>query len=274
MIMTDDGLDIYLKEVSQYPLLTREDEQNLFGRLRRGDESAREQIVRCNLRFVVKLALRYQGQGLSLADLIQEGNMGLLEVVDRFDPAKGFRLSTYAAFWIKQAIQQALNRHSRLIRLPIRKSRMLGKMREASRSFSKREGREPNVEELSSMIDLPIDKVEMLAGYNEPALSLDSSPTDGPALEDLLPQRQITGPRESAMVQEMTDRVQAVMQTLQPREQRILALRYGFPDRKGLSLRNTSKQVGLSQEGVRRAEKRALEKLAHGPTQRLIAGLL
>jgi len=275
MISVEDGLEVYLREVSKFPVLTRDEEHALFKRLRGGDETVREQIVRCNLRFVVKMALRYQNQGMSLADLIQEGNMGLLEVVEKFDHKKGFRFSTYAAFWIKQAIQQALCKQSRLIRLPIRKSRMIGRINEASKSFNKREGREPSYDEISELVELPADRVEQLSRLNEPALSLDSAPEEGaPTLEDILPQTGVPSPRETAMSNQLRQRVRRVMSALTDREKRILFLRFGFNTRRALSLRNTSVFVGLSQEGVRRVEKKAIEKLRRAPFEPLIAGLL
>jgi len=275
MISIEDSLDIYLREVGRYPILTREEEQALFKRLRQGDEKAREEIVRCNLRFVVKMALRYQGQGVSLPDLIQEGNMGLLEVVDKFDHRKGFRFSTYAAFWIKQSIQQALCKQSRLIRLPIRKSRMIGRINEAAKSFTKRYGREPNADEIAEMVNLPPERVEQLEQLSEPALSLDSAADpDSPPLEDLLAQKGNPDPREHAVQQQLKRRVQRVIRRLSDRERRVLLLRYGFNGKKSLSLRNTSIHVGLSQEGVRRVERRALKKLRLPPFEPQIAGLL
>lgn len=275
MISVEDGLDTYLREISKFPVLSREDEEALFARLSGGDESAREEIIQCNLRFVVKMALRYQGQGVPLPDLIQEGNMGLLEVVSKFDHTKGYRFSTYAAFWIKQSIQQALCKQSRLIRLPVRKSRAIGKLSEASKSFAKREGREPNVDELAEIVEVPAEKVEMLSRLGQPALSLDNPPTEEtPALEDVLSQQDAPSPRDAAMDEQLRNRVHKVMSTLDQRERRVLSLRFGFRGRKPLSLRNTSLYVALSQEGVRRVEKKALEKLRRGTTREQIVGLI
>jgi len=196
-------------------------------------------------------------------------------VVDRFEYRRGFRFSTYAAFWIKQAIQQALCKQSRLIRLPIRKSRMIGKMNEAARGFSKRMGREPTCEELAELVGSTAEDVEQLARLNEPALSIDTPPdADAPCLEDILPQKGIADPRERAMTRQMSSRVRATLGLLSERERRILSLRFGFNDRKPLSLRNTSARVGLSQEGVRRVEQRTLGRLRQGPLRASLAGLL
>jgi RNA polymerase primary sigma factor len=275
MIAVEDGLDIYLKEVSKFPVLSREDEQRLFADMRGGSEAARQEIIRCNLRFVVKMSLRYQNQGVALPDLIQEGNMGLMEVIDKFDPDRGFRFSTYAAFWIKQSIQQAICKQSRLIRLPIRKSRMIGKINEFIKTFSKREGREPNVDEIANMVELPPDRVEQLERMNEPALSLESArDEDGPALENMLPQSDVASPIDSAIKGQMKQRVRQALENLTDREQRILSLRFGLVGGRALSLRNTSAYVGLSQEGVRRVEKKALEKLRRAPLKPLIADLI
>ena len=275
MIAIEDSLDVYLREISRYPVLNPVDEKLLFKRLNAGDETAREEIIRCNLRFVVKMALRYQNQGIPLPDLVQEGNMGLMEVVDKFDYRKGFRFSTYAAFWIKQSIQQALCKQSRLIRLPIRKSRAIGKIQEASKFFAKREGREPNADELSVIVNLPADRVEQLSRMNEPALSLDyTADENAPALEDVLAQETTPNPCEAAMADQLKARVKNVMNCLNERERRILSLRFGFIGRRGLSLRRTSKFIGLSQEGVRRVEKKAIEKLRRTPLQKQIVGFL
>jgi RNA polymerase primary sigma factor len=149
MAKFDESLKTYLREISQQPVLTRSEEVHLFKRLKKGDEEAREQIIASNLRFVIKIALSFADRGLPLADLIQEGNVGLLEVIGKYDYRKGFRFSTYAAFWIKQSIQLALRKQCSLIRLPIRKSRFMGKLNEVIAKFVQEQGREPTVAELA-----------------------------------------------------------------------------------------------------------------------------
>lgn len=277
MISIEDGIDAYLKDVSQYPVLTRQEEFDLFERHSNGDTEARDEIIRRNLRFVVKMALGYQNQGVGLADLIQEGNIGLIEVVGRFDHRRGFRFSTYAAFWIKQAIQQVICRQGRLVRLPIRKTRALSKINEATRSFSAREGRTPTATEIADIVGVPVEQVDMLARLNQSALSIDQHPDDedyGPSLQDVLPETDTPGPRETAMGSQLRRRVRKILDQLGERERRILFLRFGFDGGKGLSLRKTSAQVGLSQEGVRRIEQKTLKQLAHGAMGEQLVGLV
>ena len=261
--MLQDGVSVemYMQEVGAIPVLTQKEEVGLFRRLESGDESVREQIVRANLRFVVKIAGGFLGQGLPLADLIQEGNIGLLEVIDKFDYHKGFRFSTYASFWIRQAIQTGLRKQRGITRLPVRKSRLLGHINEAVQDFSIKTGREPTTEEISASLEVEEASVKQLMPFRKSYFSLDEPHGEGQAsLLDSLPS---DGKSPSDVCEEkmLKKQVLQLMNRLDARERKILGLRFGFLTGSGFSLRKASRAMGLSQEGVRRIEKKALAKL-------------
>ncbi|MFH0793388.1 MAG: sigma-70 family RNA polymerase sigma factor [bacterium] len=271
----DEGTQIYLREIGGSKILTKEEEIALFKRLEARDESVREEIVQANLRFVVRIASTFAGKGLSMSDLIQEGTIGLLEVIDKFDYHKGFRFSTYAAFWIRQSIQLALRKNGCLIRLPIRKSRMLGKIGEFVANRAKNTGKEPTLQELAEFTSLPEKKLERLLRLRDSVLSLDSVNTeDGSSLLDTVPAPQESTPFEACHRKQMKEKVSQVMGYLNEKERRVLRLRYGFERGKALSLRGASRYVGLSQEGVRRVEHKALGKLRRPSIRAYIAGLI
>ena len=262
--MLHDGLSVeaYMKEVGQIPVLSPKEEVELFRRYQTGDEAAREKLVRSNLRFVVKIASGFGGQGLPLSDLIQEGNTGLLEVIDKFDHRKGFRFSTYASFWIRQAIQMGLRRQRGITRLPVRKSRLLGHMKEAINDFLRRDGREPTAAELAETLEVDESVIEQLMQYRKSYCSLDEEPAEGhTSLLETLPSTDTPSPRDACAEKLLKRQVAKLLQLLDARERKILSLRFGFLTGSNFSLRSTSKVMGLSQEGVRRIEKKALAKL-------------
>lgn len=271
----NDEMRIYLREVSKKSVLTREEEVALFKRLAEGDESARHVIVEANLRFVIKIALGFAGRGVPLPDLIQEGNIGLLEVVDKFDYRRGFRFSTYAAFWIRQAIQLAIRKQCNVIRLPVRKSRFLGLLNEKINDFAQSHGRVPTAHDLADVVDMHEDQLEHLMQLRDSVLSLDADEDEeGCALLSKIPDEETPSPVEQCMARETKHRVANVLDSLDAREQKVIKLRYGFHSGKNLSLRITSKMVGLSQEGVRRVERNALHKLRRPAVRSAVAGLL
>lgn len=271
----DDSLQVYLKDIANHRLLSREDEAEIFQRYESGDKTAREEIARCNLRLVVKIALQFRNLGVPMADLIQEGNIGLLHVIDKFDWRKGFRFSTYAAFWIRQEIQAYLRSTGTLVRLPVRKSRLIGKINETIRHFNNMEGRDPSAEEIALFLDIPEEKVSVMLGLRESVVSLDQEwNEEGSTLMNTLADG---GPAPDAalLTEEMKRVVRASLVHLSDREREVIELRYGLKnDGKCHSLRKASKFVGLSQEGVRRIEHRALEKLRRPMVAGTMANLL
>jgi len=271
----NEDMKLYLKEVASKQVLTRDEEVALFKRLAAGDTSARHEIVEANLRFVIKIALQFTGRGVPLPDLIQEGNIGLLEVVEKFDYRKGFRFSTYAAFWIRQAIQMAVRKNGNVIRLPIRKSRFMGHLNETINNFTASNGRAPSIDELSHLLEMEPEKLEQLMGMRESILSLDMEMEDeGGQLLNRIPDTSTPTSLEYSMEREQNRKVQKALDTLSDKEQKVLKLRYGFDSGKGLSLRSTSKLVGMSQEGVRRVERAAIRKLRRPQSSQIMAGLL
>jgi RNA polymerase primary sigma factor len=264
----------YLDSVQNEPVLTRQEEVALFKRYEDGDADAFEKIVRANLRFVVKVAYEYAHRGVPLADLIQEGNIGLLEVIPKFDWRKGFRFSTYAAFWIRQAIQTALRQQCGTIRLPIRKSRMLGRIGEYMNEHYLQHGREPTSTEIAEQVGSTADEIERLLQMREGLLSLDAQDDeDSRPLAERVP-AEGKSPRDVAAARQASAHVARVLDYLGEREQRVLRIRFGFDHGRTLSLRRTSKIIGLSQEGVRRIERRALNKLRRPVLREMVAELV
>jgi RNA polymerase primary sigma factor len=274
----NDEMKIYLTEVSSHKLLTREEELDLFRRHRRGDETAREAIINANLRFVLKIALQYAGRGVSISDLVQEGNLGLMDVVEKFDPEKGFRFSTYAAFWIRQSVQLALRKHVGAIKLPIRKSRLLGRLNEEVRAFTGEHGRMPQPQELALLLDTTVEVLEEIMQVSDSMISLDRPDDEATNERGLLNRLQdplAVSSLNHAIECEQRDKVAEALATLSSRERQVLHLRYGFADGNSMSLRDASKHVGMSQEGVRRTERVALKKLRSTPqSAQLIGGLI
>lgn len=271
----NEEMRFYLKDVAKRKVLTRDEEVALFKRLSEGDEFARAEIVEANLRFVIKIALQFAGRGVPLPDLIQEGNIGLLEVVSKFDYRRGYRFSTYAAFWIRQSIQMALRKQSNVIRLPIRKSRMLGHLNEAINNFTQSHGRHPTTGELARVVDMDEVKLEQLLRLRDSVLSLDVEPEEeGGQLLQRLVDEKTPSALDYCLDAEKRRHVGRVLNMLTEKERKVLELRYGFDGLGNLSLRHTSKLVGMSQEGVRRVERAALKKLRRTQSTDLVAELV
>ena len=256
-----DGVQDYLKDAGKHPVLTREQEVALFQRLEAGDEDAREEIVRCNLRFVVKIALQFRSLGMPLGDLIQEGNIGLLHVINKFDWRKGFRFSTYAAFYIRQEIQAAIHRNISLIRLPVRKARLLGKIHEVVNRYNELQGRDPSLREVAAELGETVEKVQPLMELRHSFTSIDAERNeDEYTLAETLP-APTEAPSAAIEHKQNCAAVRDMLGFLSDRERKVIELRFGFSNGREHSLRKASKVIGLSQEGVRRVEHRALNKL-------------
>lgn len=259
----EDGIQDYMKEASDHRLLSREEEVEIFQRIEAGDDTAREEMVRCNLRFVIKIAMAFKGLGLPLADLIQEGNIGLLNVIEKFEWRKGFRFSTYAAYYIRQEIQAAIHRSGNMIRIPVRKSRLLTKINELFARYHEKLGREPSIEELSAHLDVSQEKIESVLELRHFFSSMDQEITDdGMTLSESMSNDEDEQIISNIHDQEVTCQVRDSLGYLSDREREVIELRFGMTQEdECLSLRQASKVIGLSQEGVRRVEHRALEKL-------------
>lgn len=268
-------LRIYLDEIGPNRVLTRDEEVELFRRIGEGDEEARETVIQCNLKFVIRLARQFSGRGLPLEDLAQEGNIGLLEAIGKFDCERGFRFSTYSAFWIRQAMQVAVRQRGSLIRIPARKSRQLGLMREMIQECWSLQGRPPTEEELGERLEISSEKARELARIGEAVLSLDM-PTDerGATLMDFVPDIDCERTEQLAMDNQRVECVERAMGVLNEREFHVIQERYGFQSGVTKSLRKISRLLELSQEGVRRIEQRSLRKMSRPHVRATLNGLI
>jgi RNA polymerase primary sigma factor len=269
------GLQFYLSDVGRNQVLTREEEIELFKRVEEADEDARIQIISCNLKFVIQIAQKFRSRGMPLEDLIQEGNIGLLEAVGKFNYRLGFRFSTYAAFWIRQAIQVAIRQRGSLVRLPVRKARLLGFMNEVIQAHWSLQGRPPTETELAERLKIEPQQARELAQLGDVVLSLDAPlDEDGSSLIDLIPDPIGQPVERESLENERRDRIASVLGSLSQRENQVISERFGFKGGSTRSLRKVSARLGLSQEGVRRIEQRALAKLRRAHVRQAMVGLL
>lgn len=276
MYEVDENASFYISLIKDYSVPTKEEEYALFKRYNDGDKSASEEIIKAYLKFVIKIACQFLHQGMSLSDLIQEGNIGLMNVIDKFNYKKGYRFTTYAAFWIRQAIQRALKKKARFIRLPIRKARMIGRLNEEIISFLQNNGREPTAKELAKIMKVPEKDVKLLLEMKESVLSYDSTTGDDESTQLLkfLPYENSESPYDYCMKEEVRKRIRKIFKYLSEREQKIIKYRFGFIGGNELSLRNISRLMGLSQEGVRRIQNQALNKLRRPYLRSMIEGFV
>ncbi|MFN3597505.1 MAG: RNA polymerase sigma factor RpoD/SigA [Rubricoccaceae bacterium] len=256
-------LDQYLQEIGQIPLLKPDQEVELAQRIKQGDAQALHQLVRANLRFVVSVAKRYQGQGLSLADLINEGNYGLIKAAQRFDETRGFKFISYAVWWIRQAILQALAEQSRVVRLPLNRIGTISKIRKASANLSQRHERAPNVEELAEELGIPAEKVQDALKHTGRHLSMDApfNDEDDNSLLDVLPDDDEVLPDEGLIGESLKIDIERALSTLHPREAEITRLYFGIGREQPLTLEEIGQTFNLTRERVRQIKEKALRKL-------------
>jgi RNA polymerase primary sigma factor len=264
MLLNDSqkSLETYLHQINLTPLLTPQEEKQLAILMRKGDEVARKRFIESNLRFVVKIAKSYKSFSMSLLDLIQEGNIGLIDAVERFNPNLGYRFSTFSAYWIRQAIQRAIAKKARMIRLPVRKFRAVAKLEQFRDQFWLLHARYPEIEEIAKHFRISVTQVNALLKSKDATLSLDTPLEDGVnRFSDLIENEDATPPRDTACNNQLHDRIFAILEGLSARERNILLSRFGFIDGEEKSLRVISKRLGMSQEGIRRIEQGAIAKL-------------
>jgi len=259
-----DSLRLFFQQAAQYPLLTAEEEIELAKRIERGDMEAKDRMTTANLRLVIAVARGYRGQGMAFGDLIQEGMLGLIRAVEKFDWRKGFKFSTYATLWIRQAIQRGLANTGRAIRLPAHVGQRERKVARAERELTMRLGREPTLEELAAEVELDVATVADARSFANVVASLDQPVgEDGDAsIGDLIASRQAPPADDEVVEDELTAEVERALQQLDERERNVVELRFGLRGSAPLSLRDAGKELGLSTEGTRRIEERALNRLA------------
>ena len=261
--MNADSLNMYLKEIRQFPLLTVEEERELIDRIGRGDMSARDRLVESNLRLVVSIAKKYQNNGLTLMDLIQEANIGLLIAVEKFEPERGYRFSTYASWWIKQTISRALDNKSKLIRLPAYVVEGVNKMKNVERALTITLGREPTLEEVAKEMGLDEAKVKKLRDSSKEISSLDVAvgDDDEATMGELIADTSSLTPEESMENQTKADVLDTILGTLEGREGDVIKYRYGLMDGEPRTLEEVGQIFGLTKERIRQIEAKALRKL-------------
>jgi RNA polymerase primary sigma factor len=259
----DNNIGLYLREISQVPLLSPQDEVKLAGQIKRGNKKAREKMITANLRLVVKIAHDFGNYGLPLLDLISEGNIGLMKAVERFDPKKGGKLSTYASWWIKQSIKRALANQSKTIRLPVHLVDKIGKIRRVAAQMTEELGHEPTTEELAEELGLPVAKVAHLKNVAVRPASLDAkiSADDDTAFGDLVGDDRAEDPFEALRDKDLQGEVGDLLDALDPRERKIIAFRFGLDGGRERTLEEVGHKFGVTRERIRQLQNIALFKM-------------
>ena len=262
--VADDSVRLYLREIGKIPLLSAEEELALAQRVVAGDKEAKDQMAEANMRLVVSIAKRYVGRGLDLLDLIQEGNIGLMRAVEKFDPDKGFKFSTYATWWIRQAITRAIADQARTIRIPVHMVETINKLLRTQRRLTQELNREPTNEEIAKEMEIDVDKVEHIMKIKQDISSLDASIRDDEedsVLADFIEDEDTVSPEESATGQLLKEQVKDMLGALTEREQKILKLRFGLEDGKSHTLEEVGQEFSVTRERIRQIEAKALAKL-------------
>lgn len=260
---SDSSMKLYLREISKTPLLTIEEENQLAERIKAGDREARDHMIRANLRLVVKIAGDYSGYGVSTSDLISEGNIGLMNAVERFDPEKGGKFSTYGSWWIKQAVKRSLANQSKTVRLPVHMVDKIARMRRIASLLAETLGREPTDEELAAEVGLPRQKIAMLKQAAQRPTSLDAPVNDGEATEfgDIIGDESAMSPLDALTEKNLHDQIDGLLSVLDDRERRIIDGRFGLNGLKPMLLEDVGREFGVSRERIRQLQNSALAKM-------------
>ncbi|MNZ22477.1 RNA polymerase sigma factor SigA [compost metagenome] len=264
-VKIDDPVRMYLKEIGRVPLLSADEEIELAQRIEKGDEEAKRRLAEANLRLVVSIARRYVGRGMVFLDLIQEGNMGLIKAVEKFDYSKGFKFSTYATWWIRQAITRAIADQARTIRIPVHMVETINKLIRVSRQLLQEIGREPTPEEIAKEMELTPDKVREIMKIAQEPVSLETpiGEENDSNLGDFIEDHDAPAPAEAAAYELLKEQLEEVLDTLTEREENVLRLRFGMDDGRTRTLEEVGKEFGVTRERIRQIEAKALRKLRH-----------
>ena len=264
--VSDDSVRLYLREIGKIPLLSAEEEMDLARRIVEGDKKAKDKMAEANMRLVVSIAKRYSGRGLDFLDLIQEGNTGRLRAVEKFDPDKGFKFSTYATWWIRQAITRAIADQARTIRIPVHMVETINKLLRTQRRMTQELNREPTIEELSKELDMEPEKIEYVIKIKQDISSLDAGvgrdgEDDDSVLQDFIVDEDTVSPEDSASNQLLKEQVQEILSSLSDREQKIVRMRFGLDNGKNHTLEEVGQEFAVTRERIRQIEAKALAKL-------------
>ena len=264
-VNVDDPVRMYLREIGKIPLLTYEQELELAKKVLEGDEDAKKKLSESNLRLVVSIAKKYVGRGMLFLDLIQEGNMGLIKAVEKFDYTKGYKFSTYATWWIRQAITRAIADQARTIRIPVHMVETINKLIRTSRLLLQRLGREPSPEEIAEELEMPVERVMEIQKIAQDPVSLETpiGEEDDSHLGDFIQDEDSPAPQDAAAYTMLKEQLEEVMNTLTPREAKVLKLRFGLEDGKARTLEEVGKEFDVTRERIRQIEAKALRKLRH-----------
>lgn len=261
----DDPVKVYLKEIGKVPLLTPEEEIEYAIRIAEDDPIAKKRLAEANLRLVVSIAKRYVGRGMQFLDLIQEGNMGLIKAVDKFDYTKGFKFSTYATWWIRQAITRAIADQARTIRIPVHMVETINKVKKANSQLLHQNGKEPTPEEIADFLDMPTERVREILRVAQEPVSLETpiGEEEDSHLGDFIPDDDALAPADAASMSLLKEQLADVLKTLTPREEKVLSLRFGLADGNPKTLEEVGKEFNVTRERIRQIEAKALRKLRH-----------
>jgi len=264
-ISIDDPVKVYLKEIGRVPLLTPEEEVDLAIRISEGDVAAKKRLSEANLRLVVSIAKRYLGRGMHFLDLIQEGNLGLIKAVEKFDYTKGFKFSTYATWWIRQAITRAIADQARTIRIPVHMVETINKVKKVSSQLLHQNGHEPSADEIADELGMPVDKVREIMRVAQEPVSLETpiGEEEDSHLGDFIPDDDAPAPADAASHTMLREQLMEVLDTLTPREEKVLRLRFGLEDGRSRTLEEVGKEFNVTRERIRQIEAKALRKLRH-----------